>query len=121
MLIDDFKIEQATVNRKNIRQYCNILSLDLSMFSEFERQKIEKIYSHDFDSNPSLVFHLKQHDGDDKLELALFYVEKNNLLNVFHICYLFLDKKDLSESAAETNMCKILSELVNKHIEYSFS
>jgi len=121
MLIDDFKIEKATVNRKNIRQYCNILSLDLSMFSEFERQKIENIYLHDFDSKPSLVFHLKQHDSDDKFELALFYVEKDNLQNVFHICYLFLDKKNLSESAVETNMCKILSELVNKHIEYSFT
>ena len=117
----EFKTEKATVNQNNIRQYCNVLNLDLSMFSELERKKIDQIYLHDFKSNPYLLFHLKECNHDEKIYLALFYCEKDLQLNLIHIYCLILRDPIKSDLALESIMCKKLSEMVNKVILYSFT
>jgi hypothetical protein len=119
-MIGEFKTEMSTVYFKNIRQYCNILNLDLNMFNEFERKKIDQIYSHDFKSNHYLIFHLKQYDEDDKILMALFFVEKDLNLNMLHVCYLCLEKPTVAYPTLEINMCRKLSELVKKEIVHSF-
>ena len=119
-MIDEFKTEKSTVCFKNIRQYCNILNLDLSVFNEFERKKIDQIYLHDFESSPYLIFHLKQYDKDDKIIMALFFAEKDLNLDMLNVCYLCLEKPTVAYPALESNMCRKLSELVKKVIVHSF-